>query len=144
MSGATPMQQCTRPNGCNNGCEETLPCECVIYKGRVLTTLDVIDGESLCSILGKIDTLVFKIKNNNTFNSFTYRLPCVTSLTSNLNVFSIKKNGSVILATPTSYTVSGFLTYLQTLDPAFTLFNTNTYQINSSDFWEMSIDCADL
>jgi hypothetical protein len=140
-----PMVRCDDPVGCSDGCEQTMPCDCLIYKGAILPTLDVIDGDNLCSVITKLNTLVRALQEGSDTLLQTYRFPCIVD-TSPVYVSSLKKDGVAIISVQTTFaTPAAFLTYLQA-QPGGGGFAynsvTKSYTLTSINKWEITLSCT--
>lgn len=138
------MAQCTTPAPCNAGCEETVPCGCTIYKGPVLTTIDLIDGETLCQALEKINSRIRLLSLGTAFPEFTYRVGCMTNVLSPVYLNFLRKNGTNVVTSQVTYAnAAALLTYLQTQDSNFAFDTvTKAYIYSGPHLWDMEIVCT--
>ena len=145
MLSMAPMVRCDDPVGCDDGCEETLPCNCVIYKGDILPSLDVIDGDDLCSVIVKLNSLVRALQEGSDTLLQTFRFPCIVD-TSPVYVSALKKDGTSIISTVTTFaTPAALLTYLQAQvgGGGFAYVSAGKkFTITSIGRWELKLSCA--
>ena len=136
------MVQCAPVASCNDGCEDTLPANCLIYKGADLSTLDVTDGETLATALTKINAIIRDLILGEPLATFNYRLRCLTSVSNPVRLISIKKNGLQQLIAPVTYPNAATATaYLQTMDPLWTFTAPNLFSTAGPDEWEIQMAC---
>jgi len=128
---------------CTDGCEETIGCACVIYKGPHLPVIDAMEGDTLCDILTRINDL-FKslIMIETDIPTYNYRARCLNSDSQQLTVVSLKKNGvEQVLATVLYPNGASALAWLQTVDAGWLYTSPNNFSIQSADTWALVISC---
>lgn len=141
---STPMTNCERPTLCNEGCVETISCHCVIYKGIPLPTLNLRDGQTLCDALVKLDSLLnaLLIEQGSSIPNYNYVLPCLSGDSVPLTLLTCVKNGASQIVSSTNYpNAPALLTFLQSLDPAWTYTAPNLFSIVTSDVWSVTMGC---
>ncbi len=136
------MTQCVPVVSCTDGCAETLSTSCVIYKGARLSTLDVSDGDSLGSILLKLDSLIRDLALGNPINTYNYHLTCLTNPANPVRVVSVKKNGLEQMMAPVTYANAlTAVAFLQTLDPLWSFTAPYLFSTTGADAWELTLGC---
>lgn len=143
VSVATPMNICTDVDRCTEGCEETLSCACVIYRGPTLGTLGILDGDPLCLALQNLDVLLKDIIMA-TANIPTYSFPvrCLASEFLPVTIITLKKDGVSQISGSVQYpNAASALAFLQTTDAAWTFTAPNIFSIHSASVWELYMAC---
>ena len=143
VGSETPMSQCTEVDLCSEGCLETINDTCVIHKGSPLATIEAIQGDSLASILAKINNILRILANNEaSVPTYNYRLTCLTNPVNGVTINSVLKNAAQQLGSPQVFSnAASALAYLQTVDPAWSFTAPNLFHINSVDTWLLAMAC---
>lgn len=142
-SVATPMSICTVVEPCTEGCEETLSCACVIYRGPTLGTLGILDGDPLCLVLQNLNTVLSDIIMA-TPNIPNYILPvrCLTSELLPVTITTLTKDGVSQISGSVQYpNAASALSFLQTVDAAWTFTAPNVFSIHSANTWVLAMGC---
>lgn len=137
------MSICTEVDRCATGCEETLSCECVIYRGPTIGPLGVQDGDTLCSVLVKLGNVLKDIIMAEP-DVPTYVLPvrCLTSELLPVSISLLTKNGVSQISGSVLYpNAASALAFLQTVDPAWQFTAPNEFSIHSADTWVLAMGC---
>jgi hypothetical protein len=117
----------------------------VIYKGDILPSLDVIDGDDLCSVIVKLNSLVRALQEGSDTLLQTFRFPCIVD-TSPVYVSSLKKDGTSIISTVTTFaTPAALLTYLQAqAGGGGFAYNSadKKFMITTINRWELKLSCS--
>lgn len=138
----TPMTVCERVDLCSEGCEETLGCGCVIFKGAPLTAIDVSEGDTLCAVLTNLDSIIRElILGSTTLPTYTHR-GCAANQLSPITLSVCKKNGISQIVSPVVYANGpSLLAFLLSVDSGWGLTAPNKFSIHSTDDWEISTTC---
>lgn len=143
VGSATPMAQCDDVDLCTQGCLETIRDSCVTHYLATLPTIEALHGDTLSSILLKIDTILRKLAlAEGTIPTYNYRVTCMTNVLNSVNLNLVLKNNASQLGSPQSFgNAASVLAFLQTLDPAWSFTAPNIFHINSADTWLLSMTC---
>lgn len=118
-----------------------MSCQCVIYKGVGLQTLDVQDGDTLCSVLEKLNAIVRTLALSQPVPTFVHRT-CVTTATQAVTATVIRRNGVTQIASATTYpNVATLLAFLATLEPTWVMDSSYKLLNYSADVWEITTTC---
>lgn len=143
VSVATPMSICTDIAPCSEGCEDTITCDCVIYRGATLGTLGILDGDTICAAFRSLDAVLKDIIMA-TPDIPTYILPvrCLTSEFLPISINTLTKDGVSQISGSVQYpNAASALSFLQTTDAAWTFTAPNVFSIHSANVWVLSMGC---
>jgi len=141
----TPLTRCGDAiEYCTDGCVDTQNCECVLYKGPHLGTLDLHDGDTLCKALTAIDYVLNNIMIGTVnFPNFVYSVPCMTNEENNITLTAFTKDGVAQITGPVQYpNAQSLLAFLQTTDLRWEFDAPNQFHISSNHTWTMTISCS--
>jgi hypothetical protein len=143
VSVATPMHICVDVDRCTEGCEETISCGCVLYRGPTLGTLGILDGDPLCLVLQNLDTVLHDLIMS-TANIATYNFPvrCLASPFLSVTITALTKDGVSQISSSVMYpNAASALAFLQTVDAAWTFTAPNIFSIHSGSVWTLNMGC---
>lgn len=143
VGSSTPMTQCGDVDMCGEGCVETIRDTCVTHIGSLLPTIEAIPGDSLASVLLKINNILRVLANADAnVPTYNYRLVCLTSALNGVTINTVTKNAAVQLMAPQTFgNAASALAYLQTLDANWSFTAPNLFHINSEDEWVVTMAC---
>jgi hypothetical protein len=143
VSVATPMSICVEVSPCTEGCEESISSDCVIYKGDTLGALGIVDGDSLTTLLGNLNTLLTSlILAEEDIPTYTLPVRCLASEYVPVTITALTKNGtSQILGSVQYPNAASALAFLQTTDAGWLFTAPNIFYIRSTDVWALSMAC---
>lgn len=147
IASATPMTNCAPVVSCNEGCETTLTCECVIYTGDHLGTIGLFSGETVCAALVKINTLLAQLimVQNASMPTYSYTVRCLNSSTNPVSLVVFSKNGVSQIGAAVQYpNPAALLAFLVTIDPAWVFTGPNVFTIHSPHTWVLGITCPQV
>lgn len=140
---STPLSICVDVVPCSEGCEDTISCECVIYKGDPLGALGIVEGDTLCLALSNLNGLLHDLIMIATdIPNFSFPVRCMASdmLPISLNVLT--RNGISQISGPVQYpNAQSALAFLQTVDAAWLFESPNIFNIRSSAVWTLDMGC---